>query len=270
MIRDLTTEQSDVMESGCGIALIALTSEDKRRLLSFALDYNELSTAYKLALDIGRPGLAYVLALQMHDTFHALVALKAMRITHPQLRSALIATDNFIRYELSASLPEFLRKWFRHANVGRGTYESSCWDPRSAGRTLIERLLLVGGGDSAYGWPPELLTIVRIVNHGAYTLEELRRSHNHFAAWLSADLMRVAAAREDSYNVRVEIAETKLAAFNALDANYVPDLPRLLTDLTAVLSYDLDLANTVKNNMAGAGLYFVELDPDAEIGAGLM
>jgi hypothetical protein len=266
VVRDLTPEQSEIMEFGCGIALRAFSRDDKRRLMSFALDYNELDTAYKLASDLSRPGPAYILALQMHDPFRALLALKEMRSTHPLLRAATTATANFIRYEVTTTLPDFLRNWFNHANFGRGTYEASCWDPRPTGRAIIERLSLVLR-ESAYSWPPDLLTIVRIIKDGPYTPEELRRSQNHLAAWLSADLMRVAVAREEYDSEQVRKMAMKLAVLNALDGGYVPNLPRLFADLATVLTYDADLADTVRNNMSGTGPYFVELDPDAQVDA---
>lgn len=106
-------------------------------------------------------------------------------------------------------------------------------------------------GEAAYGWPPELLTIVRIINHGEYSAEELRRSQNQFAAWLCADLVRRAAGRKDSYNEHVQKTAAKLAAFEAIAAGYEPDLERLLTDVAKLLTHDLELANTVKNNMSG-------------------
>jgi hypothetical protein len=265
VIRDLTPAQSKMLSVGCGIPLLVLTQDDKKRLLRFALDYNEFGTAYKLALDIGRPGLAYILALQVGDPYMALGALKRMHSSHPQVREALSATSNFIRFELATTLPVFLGNWLDHANVTRSTNKaSSRWNPCAAGCPIIDRLLLVLG-DSAYSWPPELLTIVRIVKHGVYTLEELQRSQNRLAAWLSADLMRLAAGREGRYNPNVQKSETKLAAFDAIAKGYLPNLPGLLTDLTTMLTYDHESANMVRNNMSGAGPYFVDLDPEAEV-----
>lgn len=259
VIRELTLEQSDLAKCGCGLAFAALTDDDKMRVLRFALDYNELRTAYMLALDIGWPGRAYILALQFGDPFRALVALKRMRSSAPKPRAALTATADFLRFELTTTLPEFLRKWFDHADARRTSYESSRWDARSKGHALIERLLAVLEV-SASEWPTDLVTIVRIIKHGPYTLEELRRSSNHLAAWLSADLIRFAAARAGGHTERGQQAQSKLAAFAALAGNFVPNLPQLLADLSALLTYDHDLAGAVNRNMSGAGPYFVEPD----------
>lgn len=77
--------------------------------------------------------------------------------------------------------------------------------------------------------------------------------------------MRTIGERQLSWPVGQD--NCRSPAFNALDAGYVPDLPRLLTELATVLTYDVDLANMMRNNMSGTGPYFVELDPDALVEA---